>query len=262
MKKTKFTVTLIDKNLEIALASGAVLQLLEQNHPRFTLQKDELFLLLKKGQVKMIGADLASIPQLEFDRILIINSAAYDLEVLYLCQFLTNLAQENGITLRETTDSVKIPKNIVGVCSRAAEEFLPVLSAFGIKFEKKKIVLPKAQHRWKKALADVEFFVDYQGSKATVIWQKSNQLVIKAGAKMLENGGMKADGTPGLAYRFTQSLREEQLENWDAKTFVTTSDIILKSVNEVGHFLYFAGTNSWLVLTDADGRSLHERSVV
>lgn len=87
-------------------------------------------------------------------------------------------------------------------------------------------------------------------------------MVIKAGAKIAESGGMKSDGTPGLAYRFMQTLREEQKENWDPKTFITTADIVLKSVNEVGHFLYFAGTNSWLQLVDKEGRSIHELSVV
>ena len=121
---------------------------------------------------------------------------------------------------------------------------------------------PKAQHRWKKGLSEVEFFVNRSDSKATIIWEKSNQLVIKAGAKISESGGMKSDGTPGLAYRFTQTLREEQKANWDAKTFTTTEDIVLKSVNEVGHFLYFAGTNSWLQLVDKEGRTIHELSVV
>ena len=84
----------------------------------------------------------------------------------------------------------------------------------------------------------------------------------KSRSKISESGGMKSDGTPGLAYRFAQTLREEQKANWDAKTFTTTEDIVLKSVNEVGHFLYFAGTNSWLQLVDKEGRTIHELSVV
>lgn len=35
---------------------------------------------------------------------------------------------------------------------------------------------------------------------------------------------------------------------------------MLRSVNEVGHLLYFAGTNSWLVLRDDAGRTLDELS--
>lgn len=46
------------------------------------------------------------------------------------------------------------------------------------------------------------------------------------------------------------------------KDFVTTEDIVLKSVNEVGLFLYFAGTNSWLELVDENGKTLNEWTVV
>ena len=43
---------------------------------------------------------------------------------------------------------------------------------------------------------------------------------------------------------------------------LSTEDIILRSVNEIGHFLYFAGTNSWLEMFDDQGRSIHELTVV
>ena len=46
------------------------------------------------------------------------------------------------------------------------------------------------------------------------------------------------------------------------KDYVTTDNVILKSVNEVGHFLYFAGTNSWMILKDKDGKTIHEYSTV
>ena len=250
MKNLTFTVSMSDLGLEIRLPSTAFLRIFDQNNARFDLQNDELFFLLKKGQIKMIANDLKLIPKLEFDKVVILNMAAYDLELEYLTQYLVNLAEEAGIILREKA------------CATSADEFLTALTAFGIKLEKKKAFSPKAQHRWKKGLSEVEFFVNRSDSKATIIWEKSNQLVIKAGAKISESGGMKSDGTPGLAYRFTQTLREEQKANWDAKTFTTTEDIVLKSVNEVGHFLYFAGTNSWLQLVDKEGRTIHELSVV
>ncbi|WP_282674194.1 hypothetical protein [Lactococcus cremoris] len=262
MKNLTFTVTLSDFGLEIHLPSEARLLLLEQNNARFDLNNDELFLLLKKGQIKMIANDLELIPKLEFDKVVILNVKAYELDANYLTQYLVNLAEEAGINLRDKAEPLKIPNNIEKACATYADEFLSALGAFGIKLEKKKAFSPKAQHRWKKGLSEIEFFVKRPDSQATIIWRKSNELVIKAGAKIAESGGMKSDGTPGLAYRFTQTLREEQKENWDPKTFITTADIVLKSVNEVGHFLYFAGTNSWLQLVDKEGRSIHELSVV
>lgn len=65
------------------------------------MQNDELFFLLKKGQIKMIANDLKLIPKLEFDKVVILNMAAYDLELEYLTQYLVNLAEEAGIILRD-----------------------------------------------------------------------------------------------------------------------------------------------------------------
>ena len=64
MKNLTFTVTLSDFGLEIHLPSEARLLLLEQNNARFDLNNDELFFLLKKGQIKMIANDLELIPKL------------------------------------------------------------------------------------------------------------------------------------------------------------------------------------------------------
>lgn len=113
----------------------------------------------------------------------------------------------------------------------------------------------KVRHRYRKALATIPFYVDHQGAKAIIFWQKSNALVIKAGAKLLLTPPLNKDGSLGFAARFALSLREEHKDSI-SKDGVTTADIVLKSVNEVGHFLYFAGTNSWLVLKDESGKSL------
>lgn len=55
-------------------------------------------------------------------------------------------------------------------------------------------------------------------------------------------------------------LREEQKDK--IKDFITTEDIILKSVNEVGLFLYYGGTNSWLILKDKDNKTIDEWSTL
>lgn len=57
-----------------------------------------------------------------------------------------------------------------------------------------------------------------------------------------------------------EKLRDEQRDKF--MNLVTTEDIILKSVNEVSLFLYFAGTNSWLVLKDQNGKTIDEYTVV
>lgn len=69
---------------------------------------------------------------------------------------------------------------------------------------------------------------------------------------------LNRDGSLGFAARFALRLREEHADAISGAR--TTEDIVLRSVNEVGHLLYFAGTNSWLVLRDDAGRTLDELS--
>jgi len=118
----------------------------------------------------------------------------------------------------------------------------------------------KARHRWLKAISATPFHVDYRGAKATVIWQRPTEMRILKGAKMLPDADAprRADGTLGFTAKFAQSLREDHASSFDHQKWVTTADIVLRSVNEVGHFLYFAGTNSWLVLHDDAGHTIHE----
>ncbi|WP_054746062.1 hypothetical protein [Amylolactobacillus amylophilus] len=71
---------------------------------------------------------------------------------------------------------------------------------------------------------------------------------------------MNKDGSIGLNQRMGEKLRDEQRDKF--MNLVTTEDIILKSVNEVSLFLYFAGTNSWLVLKDQNGKTIDEYTVV
>jgi hypothetical protein len=113
----------------------------------------------------------------------------------------------------------------------------------------------KARHRWSKEVADIDFFVDYEGAKATVRWINRNEMLIKKGAVLRADTPLLKDGSLGFTAKFTLMLR--QLHQNQIKDFVTTEDVILKSVNEVGNFLYFAGTNSWLVLKDKDGKTIN-----
>jgi catechol 2,3-dioxygenase-like lactoylglutathione lyase family enzyme len=119
----------------------------------------------------------------------------------------------------------------------------------------------KAQHRFSQSLSDIAFSVDYNGATATVYWQKRNELVVKAGGVLAQEVPLNKDGSVGFGARFALTLREEH-KDAIGPDFVTTQDIVLKSVNEVGHLLYFAGTNSWLVLKDEVGRTLDDYSIV
>jgi hypothetical protein len=138
----------------------------------------------------------------------------------------------------------------------------PLMTLLGISIVAPKKCPAKSQHRFKAGVAKVAFTVDFAGTQATVYWQKRNEMLVLAGAKMLADAPLNADGSVGFSARFANQLREEHADAFDPKTFTTTKDLVLKSVNEVGLFLYFGGTNSWLVLKDSDGKTIHDWTVV
>ena len=119
----------------------------------------------------------------------------------------------------------------------------------------------KAQYRFTKAIAEIPFYVDYDGAKAEVQWLKRNDMVIKKGAVLKQDMPLNQDGSVGFSQKFALTLRQEHADAIGSD-FVTTADIHLKSVNEVGHLLYFAGTNSWLILKDQAGQTLSSHAIV
>lgn len=114
----------------------------------------------------------------------------------------------------------------------------------------------KARHRWRPELAELPLRVRHEGSEATVVWEARDRLRVLAGATLRPDPPLNRDGSLGFAARFALRLREEHAGAISGAR--TTEDIVLRSVNEVGHLLYFAGTNSWRVLRDDDGRTLDE----
>ena len=156
-------------------------------------------------------------------------------------------------------------KYLIDVPDHRLDEVAATLSEHGIELqeppgEKK----GKAQHRWRKAISDTQFEVDFAGCKGTVIWRKPTEMVLRAGATMVPDSEAprRNDGTLGFTWKVASALRSEHKDAIDTTKWVTTKDIVLRSVNEVGNFLYFAGTNSWLHIHDDAGHTLDELTVV
>ncbi|WCG34932.1 hypothetical protein [Companilactobacillus farciminis] len=134
----------------------------------------------------------------------------------------------------------------------------PLMRMFGLKEQPKRKT--KARHRFVKELFEVPFSVDYNGSKATVYWNSRNELIIKKGAILVDKAPLTKAGIVGFAGRFGMQLRQEHADSIEDN--VLTKDVHLRSVNEVGTFLYFAGTNSWLKLISPEGKTLDELTIV
>lgn len=81
-------------------------------------------------------------------------------------------------------------------------------------------------------------------------------MLLKAGAQLWPTAPLNKDGSFGFAAKMGTHLRNEHAAQIQDNQ--TTEDIIFKSVNEIGLFLYFGGTNSWLELRDTNGRSIDD----
>lgn len=60
----------------------------------------------------------------------------------------------------------------------------------------------KARHRWSREVADIEFHVDDFGAKATVVWRKRNEMVIRSGAVLRRDILLNKNGSIGFDGRF------------------------------------------------------------
>ena len=162
------------------------------------------------------------------------------------------LSMPDGVVFGNVVD----PFGFVWSISKVNEE---ALHDFDKSNQNKSYNSAKPRHYWSKEVSNIDFFVDHNDSKAVCRWQARNEMLIKKGAVLKQEATLNKDGSLGFAAKFAFQLREMNKDKID--NFVTTEDIVLKSVNEVGNFLYFAGTNSWLVLKDKDGKTINDYTV-
>lgn len=112
----------------------------------------------------------------------------------------------------------------------------------------------KARHRFDKTLRERPFHVKHAGSEATVYWTAPKVMTIKQGAQLKLDPVMNKDGSERYGTKYGDKLRADHAEA--IEDGVTTADIELRSVNEVGLFLYYGDTNGWLELIDDEGQTL------
>lgn len=191
---------------------------------------------------------------------LVTISVPWDIEAKDLAQQMLDVWQDNALKTTGLFEMQKIAANHFPVAAKYQKELFEILATFGYENEKVKKKPAKAQHRWNKKVSEIPFYIDYNDSKGEVVWQKRNEMVLKAGAKLKQEIPLNKDGSVGFSARLTEKLRADHADK--ISNFTTTEDIVLKSVNEVGIFLYYAGTNGWLVLKDKDGKTIDEYTVV
>lgn len=223
-----------------------------------------LFLLFNQHVLIGIATNKTDISKIPFHHVAIL-SLPWDIEPTHLGQLFSNHTHEQKKPLKVTLTETDIPSNSLPTVTVYKDKITCILERIGYYItdkpeEPKKPKPGKARHRWSKEVSQIEFFIDSRESTATVMWQKRNEMLIKSGATMKKVAPLNKDGSVGFSAKMGDKIRSDHASSF--KDFTTTEDIILKSVNEVGLFLYYAGTNSWLEMSDKDGKTINEWTVV
>ncbi|WP_461240189.1 hypothetical protein [Paucilactobacillus sp. N302-9] len=207
---------------------------------------NELQLFVSKGHVIAVNQE----PKTYDERIIV--ESLWTIETEFIARYFEN---------KITTAYQEIPANQMKILTPYFAMIETILRRFGIALGgKPKATSAKARHRFDKTLINHPFNVERNGSKATVYWTKSKEMTIKKGAQLAQNQIMNKDGSIRYGTKYGEKLRADHADS--IKNGQTTTDIKLRSVNEVGLFLYFGDTNGWLELVDENGRTLDELTKV
>lgn len=263
----KLGVHLTENTTEIQWNSNqSSIKIYTTSDQKFPIDTTEIYFLLQDNTLIAIGRAALPTGKVTFNKIIKITSP-WDIELGYLEQLFINDAQKTGIKLVHVPEkNITVPASAEKTITEYKNELLLILERFGYHLtsqeepKKTKAKPAKARHKWTKEVSKIEFFINTRESKATALWHKRNEMMIKAGAVMMAEPPLNKDGSLGFSAKMGQRIREDHKDS--VKNNVTTEDIILKSVNEVGLFLYFGGTNSWLELVDKNGKSINEWTVV
>lgn len=222
-----------------------------------SLPKNAFYLFFEHNQCVAIGK---TVTPKKWDTLALIQ-LPWDIEAEHISYLLQEKAQSAGRTI-ETDDASKetVPSSLVKKLTKPVEELTTILDTFGYSLEKntqqKKKKPAKARHRWTKKVSEIPFTVNFRNSQATLYWISRNELLIKAGATLLQEAPLNKDGSVSYAAKYGEKLRDDYKNSIDGNQ--TTKDIIVKSVNEASLLLYFGGTNSWLEIVDENGKTIDE----
>lgn len=229
-----------------------------QRHVEASKGQSELFIYFK-GNVPILLSTNGNFKDSKVTRVVKVQGLKSVDESFALGKAILEMAAKGNLKVQSDPEIVN-KENLDSQISKLSIHVLTVLKAFGFLFKKVKPAFAKAQHRWNKDVSSIVFTIDYHNAKGQAIWKKRNQMVLLKGAKLDNQIPLNKDGSVGFAARLAQKLRSDNASAIDGDK--TTQDIVLKSVNEVGTLLYFAGTNSWKILKDGNGKTIDEYTVV
>ncbi|WP_212744617.1 hypothetical protein [Vagococcus zengguangii] len=264
MEKTTFELVLTDNMTVLTPATPASIKRVSIHLVTVPPPQAHAIYLKVAGQQLMAVALADEVSQwtLANEEAIIEVSLGWEVEPSAMQSYLIQQAQAAKLkAFKDVEVAPQLPANQVATTAQVVETLLEILQRIGYPLLVVKKAKPaKAQHRFTKDIAEIPFYVNSFDAQATVYWQKRNEMLIKAGAKLRQEMPLNKDGSIGLSAKMGQQLRSEHQDK--IRDGQTIEDIVLKSVNEVGLFLYYGGTNGWLVLKDTTGKTIDEWTVV
>lgn len=246
-----------DMEIQLRITDAQMVATLPQDHGDITIDRnlqagdEDLLLAASEHRIIASGAFPAGT-----DQALRLH-LGWDIETAYLQKIMT--AAIAGTDIAE----VELPAGVYQNVNTMFTEIRQVLVALGYQFGQRPVAKKrpaKARHRFDRQLADCPFTVSRNGASATVFWRKAKEMEITAGAVLRRDGILNQDGSVSYGTKYGDKLRADH-----ADAIVngrTVKPVVLRSVNEMGLFLYYGDTNGWLELVDADGRTLDELTKV
>ncbi|KRM11977.1 hypothetical protein ABTQ33_00820 [Paucilactobacillus suebicus] len=158
---------------------------------------------------------------------------------------------------------IKVPQSQIKAMQSYLDMLTKTTARLGVVLSKKAVAKKdpaKPRHKFYKDMVNMPFKVNRNGSEATVFWTASKEMTVKAGAKLTGEKIMNKDGSMRYGTKYGEKLRADHADAIDG--LVTTKDVKLRSVNEVGLFLYYGDTNGRLELINEYGQTLNELTIV
>lgn len=242
-------------------------------------EKNILF-LLSDNKIKKVykSTDKIIFKNPKIDKVIIISVPSKidieNLEYAFLKEaFENNIKLENGFEGKFIENELSNKSNFWEEQEYDINEYkdkvLVILQRFGYNIlkEENKAKLTdtkapnlKARHKWSKEVSNIKFTAKLRGGEGCAIWKSKDELVLLAGAKLVKDPQLNKDGSVNFSAQLTEKFRLDYADK--IVDNITTEDIIFKSPNQLGIFLFYGGQNTWQELKDSSGKSLDEWSVI
>ncbi len=269
--KIKLNVMITDNETIIQFDNNKnILKITDAESFKSNSDKQEIYLLMKEKQILNICDSTEKISaKYKYDCVITINTQT-EINLQYLKYILVEQSMKIEIKVdNKILKEVEIQENKIDSVNEYKNKIMFILKKFGYNLfeindsnaeKEEKTPQGKTRHKWTKEISKIKFYLNSKGGEGEAIWQKKDELVLLAGAKLVETPQTNKDGKINYSAKFAQKIRNDHSDK--IVNNKTTEDIIFDSPNMLGMFLFFGGQNTWQELKDENGKTLDDWSKI